>query len=83
MNIPVLNLTDGDAPFSSDPARSFTMPARFYFDAEIYEMEKPAIFYKSWIYAGHVSQLAEQGSYISPPGSMNRTSSSAVAAPAI
>ena len=64
MNIPVINLCDGDAPFSSDAARSFTLPARFYHDQEIYDREKPAIFYCSWIYASHVSQLAEKGSYI-------------------
>ncbi|MGI9406065.1 MAG: aromatic ring-hydroxylating oxygenase subunit alpha [Hyphomicrobiaceae bacterium] len=63
MNIPVLSLQEGDAPFKKDPARSFTMPARFYHDAEIYEREKEAIFYKTWHYAGHVSQVAAQRSY--------------------
>ena len=54
----------GDQSFCSDPGRSFTMPARFYMDPGIYEMEKEAIFYNSWQYAGHISQLEDTGQYI-------------------
>jgi len=54
----------GDESFCTDPGRSFTMPARFYRDAGVYEMEKEAIFYNSWHYAGHVSQVREAGQYI-------------------
>ncbi len=64
MNIPVLRLNRGDAPFCKDPAKSFTLPARFYHDKEVYELEKEAVFACNWWYAGHVSQLAEPGSYI-------------------
>ncbi|MEZ5774949.1 MAG: aromatic ring-hydroxylating dioxygenase subunit alpha [Hyphomicrobiaceae bacterium] len=64
MNIPVLRLGKGDQPFCADPARSFTMPARFYTDPAIYEAEKEAVFYKSWWCAGHKSQLAKAGDYI-------------------
>ena len=64
MNVPIINLQPGDAPFCKDPARSFTLPARFYHDASIYEQEKDAIFYRSWWYAGHVSQLAEPGAFL-------------------
>ena len=53
----------GDAPFSRDPAKSYTLPARFYVNPDIYEMEKDAIFYKTWHYAGHISQVAEKRSY--------------------
>lgn len=53
----------GDAPFTADPSVSYTMPARFYVSADIYDMEKEAIFYKTWHYAGHVSQVVEQRSY--------------------
>lgn len=63
MNAPVLDLQKGDLPFKKDPARSFTLPARYYFNSEIYEQEKDAIFYKTWHYAGHLSQVAEQKSY--------------------
>jgi len=54
---------NGDAPFTADPSVSYTMPARFYVSADIYDMEKEAIFYKTWHYAGHVSQVAEKRSY--------------------
>ena len=55
---------EGDAPFTKDPSVSYTMPARFYTSPDIYEIEKDAIFYKSWHYAGHASQLKEERSYI-------------------
>ncbi|MGI9463135.1 MAG: aromatic ring-hydroxylating oxygenase subunit alpha, partial [Aestuariivirgaceae bacterium] len=64
MNIPVLRLNKGDAPFCKDPASSYTLPARFYHDAAIHELEKDAIFARNWWYAGHKSQLAEPGSYM-------------------
>ena len=54
----------GDMPFTAQPERSFTMPARFYTDSEIYEAEKENVFFNSWNYAGHVSQLKESGDYI-------------------
>ena len=59
----LLERQKGDAPFTADPSVSYTMPARFYVSADIYDMEKEAIFYKTWHYAGHVSQVAEKRSY--------------------
>ncbi|MEP3628725.1 MAG: aromatic ring-hydroxylating dioxygenase subunit alpha [Hyphomicrobiales bacterium] len=59
----LLERQNGDAPFTADPSVSYTMPARFYVSADIYDMEKEAIFYKTWHYAGHVSQVAEKRSY--------------------
>lgn len=61
---PILRLRDDDAPFRANPAESFTIPARFYNDPEIYELEKPAIFYRSWWFCAHRSQLSEPGSYV-------------------
>jgi len=55
----VLQYRDNDQVFNADPAQSFTMPARYYFSDDIYDLEKEAIFYKTWHYAGHVSQLAK------------------------
>ena len=52
-----------DQPFTADPKQSFTLPARYYTDAGIFEAEKPAIFYRTWHYAGHVSQVAEPGQF--------------------
>lgn len=53
----------GDQPFTRDPGQSFTMPARFYTDPQVLSDETQAIFYKTWHYAGHVSQVAEPKSY--------------------
>lgn len=64
MTLPVLGLMPGDAPFRADPANSFTLPARFYHDTAIWELEKAAIFYRSWFYAGHASQVAEPGNFL-------------------
>ncbi|MEM7508850.1 MAG: aromatic ring-hydroxylating dioxygenase subunit alpha [Pseudomonadota bacterium] len=62
MNLPFTS--QPDAPFTENPTQSFTMPARYYHAPEIFEAEKAAIFYRSWIYAGHVSQVAEPGQYL-------------------
>ncbi len=43
---------------------SFTLPARWYTDNAFYDREKVAIFYRSWIYAGHKSQLQSTGDFI-------------------
>ena len=53
-----------DAPFDRDPAQSFTIPARYYLDAEILAQEEESIFYRNWWYAGHQSQLPEPGCYL-------------------
>ena len=66
MNKPVerLNLLKpAERPFSEDPTTSFTIPASWYYDPDVYDREKYRIFYRNWHYACHVSQLAESGSY--------------------
>ncbi|WP_338548752.1 aromatic ring-hydroxylating oxygenase subunit alpha [Roseovarius phycicola] len=64
MTLPILNLMPGDLPFRADPSDSYTLPARFYHDPAIWGHEKQAIFYRSWNYAGHVSQVAEPGAFL-------------------
>ena len=59
----VLKRQGEDQNFSKDASRSYTLPARFYTDASIYELEKESIFYRTWHYAGHVSQVSEPRSY--------------------
>lgn len=59
----ILSRQSDDAAFTADPSKSFTLPARFYISPEVYELEKEEIFYKTWHYAGHVSQVAEARSY--------------------
>ena len=40
------------------------LPARYYVDESILAREKEQIFFKSWQYAAHISELAEQGSFV-------------------
>ena len=63
MNVAALKKRADDQPFDRNPEQSFTVPARYYLDDDILAREKEAIFYRSWFYAGHQSQLAEAGSY--------------------
>ncbi len=56
-------LKPSERPFSDDPATSFTLPASWYYDPEIYDREKHAIFYRSWHYVCHFSQVADRGDY--------------------
>ena len=56
-----------ERPLHEDPSRSYTLSARYYISPEIYDREREAIFYRSWIYAGHVEELREPGSFITVP----------------
>jgi phenylpropionate dioxygenase-like ring-hydroxylating dioxygenase large terminal subunit len=40
------------------------VPAAPYYDAEWYELERKAVFLRSWIEVGHVCELPEPGSFI-------------------
>lgn len=64
MNRPTGTITPADRPFTKDPGQSYTLPARYYTDPAIFAAEKAAIFYRSWYYAGHVSQVAEPGQFL-------------------
>ncbi|MDH3689033.1 MAG: aromatic ring-hydroxylating dioxygenase subunit alpha [Gammaproteobacteria bacterium] len=52
-----------ELPVDADPARAYTLPARYYLDADIYQREKQAIFYRNWHYISHVSALKKVGDY--------------------
>src|SRR3546814_7041613 len=56
-----------EKPLHEDPSRSYTLSARYYTSPEIHDREREAIFYRSWIYAGHVEELNEPGSFITVP----------------
>ena len=51
-------------PYRADAERSYVLPPNYYIDPAVYEREKREIFYKAWNYAGHVSQLANVGDYV-------------------
>jgi len=41
----------------------FALPGEVYRDPDVYEQEIRAIFLKSWLYAGHQSQIPQKGDY--------------------
>ncbi|MBM3583273.1 MAG: aromatic ring-hydroxylating dioxygenase subunit alpha [Alphaproteobacteria bacterium] len=60
----ITRLGAADMPLTTDPARSYTLPARFYRDPAILEAEREAIFFRSWWQVAHVCRLAEPGAYV-------------------
>lgn len=46
-----------------DQIKGFSLQQAFYKDADIYQREIDRIFMKSWLYAGHISQVPEVGDY--------------------
>lgn len=54
----------GIAGLNADPASSYTLPARYYFDPANYVREREAVFARSWCYAGHLGALAQPGDYV-------------------
>jgi choline monooxygenase len=50
--------------FTDDPQGSYTMASRYYTSGDIYEQEKVDIFWQSWVYVGHASQIQNFGDYI-------------------
>ena len=53
-----------DKPLSGDAGRSYTIPARYYTDPDIFEQEKEAIFARTWHYIGHESHVRDPGDYL-------------------
>ena len=54
----------GEERVAADPENSYTLPARYYTDEEIFEREKEAIYYRSWQPVCHISEVPEIGSYV-------------------
>ena len=55
---------DFEHALHADVGQAYSLPARFYLDAEVFEREKEAIFYRHWHYVGHLSQLENAGDYV-------------------
>ena len=63
MTVAQLSPCGGADLFDADAARSFTLDAQLYYDAEIFEHEKAAIFHRAWMQVGHVEEVPETGDY--------------------
>src|SRR5687768_2705760 len=58
--IPVKSLDWADTA----PERALTLPARYFYDEEIFKAERERIFYPAWHCVGHVNELAEPGQFL-------------------
>ncbi len=47
-----------------DQEAGYALPARFFYDAEVFEQEKAKIFFKSWHLVAHVNEVREPGSFV-------------------
>lgn len=50
--------------FYRDPARSWTLPAHYYFEPGIYRQELDRIFCRSWNFVCHEGRVREPGAYM-------------------
>lgn len=41
-----------------------TLPSRYYWDPAIYDLEKERIFYRSWLFVAHSSNIPRPGDYV-------------------
>ena len=49
--------------FSDEAEVSFTLPSSWYYDPDVYVREHEAIFYKTWWYQCHITDVAQPGDY--------------------
>ena len=48
----------------TEPERALTLPARYFYDEEIFKAERERIFYPGWHCVGHANELAEPGQFL-------------------
>jgi phenylpropionate dioxygenase-like ring-hydroxylating dioxygenase large terminal subunit len=58
-----LAMIDVTGTVSAGLEQGYTLPAEWYGDAEIEQLERERIFARSWQYAGRVDQVTEPGDY--------------------
>ncbi|MBH96857.1 MAG: hypothetical protein CMM56_00220 [Rhodospirillaceae bacterium] len=63
MSTPRALVPETNNPLGESADRGFTLPASYYTDQAIYELEKENIFYRSWQYVCHESNLTNPGDY--------------------
>ena len=51
-------------PLTDDPRDSYTLPSGYYTDPAVFELEKERIFFRTWSYACHVSQVRSPGDFV-------------------
>ena len=46
------------------PERALTLPARYFYDEEIFKAERERVFYPAWHCIGHVNELSHPGWFL-------------------
>jgi len=71
-----MNVHSGKIEVRDDPLILGTepIPAKYYYDPDWYELERKAVFLRSWLNVGHVCELPESGSFIRRELEFARTS---------
>ena len=46
------------------PERALTLPARYFYDEEIFKAERERVFYPAWHCIGHVNELSDPGQFL-------------------
>ncbi|MFA7604567.1 MAG: aromatic ring-hydroxylating dioxygenase subunit alpha [Novosphingobium sp.] len=61
-----MNIHSGEIKATDDPLVLGTepIPAKYYYDPEWYELERKAIWMRSWLNIGHVCEIPEAGSFV-------------------
>jgi phenylpropionate dioxygenase-like ring-hydroxylating dioxygenase large terminal subunit len=61
-----MNVYSGKIESRDDPLVLGTdpIPAKYYYDTEWYELERKAVWLRSWLNVGHVCEIPEPGSFI-------------------
>ncbi len=60
---PVDEVDPSQHGLSDDPTVSNSLPARYFTDPAIFELERERIFYRSWLFVGHVTDIPATGDY--------------------
>ncbi len=62
---PIVIKRQADVPVDDDAGKAYTMPAKYYLDADVFEQEKDNVFYREWHYVTHLSKLSKPGDFVS------------------
>jgi choline monooxygenase len=46
------------------PERAMTLPARYFYDAKVFEAERERVFYPAWHCVAHVNELQQPGDFV-------------------
>jgi choline monooxygenase len=63
MLLPYMPPQNHNLRIEKDISRAWTLPAKLYFDPEIYALEKEKVFGQTWQVVGHRDQVANPGDY--------------------